>query len=234
MQNKMIGILAGMGPRSTAPFIDLVVDECQRQYGAKYDLDFPRMLILSQPTPFYLDRPIDHIALKSSILAGLKELARAGVSFIAMPCNTAHVYFDELQAELQIPVLNMITATLARLPQKARVTLFATQPTFDAEVYQQGLKREGGEFVFVPSWQPSITGIIALLKAGQLEQALEAWRVLVSQVQDQGQVQAIILACTDLQVVARQDDAGVILVDSARALAEATVQRYLQEQERSK
>lgn len=37
MNDCMIGILAGMGPRSTAPFIDLVVNECQLQYGAKYD-----------------------------------------------------------------------------------------------------------------------------------------------------------------------------------------------------
>ncbi len=28
---KLIGILAGMGPHSTAPFISMVVDECQRQ-----------------------------------------------------------------------------------------------------------------------------------------------------------------------------------------------------------
>jgi len=31
---RLIGILAGMGPRSTAPFVDMLVDECQRQYGA--------------------------------------------------------------------------------------------------------------------------------------------------------------------------------------------------------
>jgi aspartate/glutamate racemase len=31
----IIGILAGMGPRSTGPFLDLIVDECQRQYGAR-------------------------------------------------------------------------------------------------------------------------------------------------------------------------------------------------------
>lgn len=34
-----------MGPRSTAPFIDLVITECQTQYGARDDIDFPRMMI---------------------------------------------------------------------------------------------------------------------------------------------------------------------------------------------
>lgn len=34
-----IGVLAGMGPRSTAPFIDMLVTDCHVGYGAKYDMD---------------------------------------------------------------------------------------------------------------------------------------------------------------------------------------------------
>lgn len=49
-----LGVLAGMGPRSTAPFIDMLVDECQKQYGARFDIDYPKMHIISLPTPFSL------------------------------------------------------------------------------------------------------------------------------------------------------------------------------------
>jgi hypothetical protein len=42
MDRPTIGILAGMGPRSTGPFVDRVVAECQLQYGARHDIDFPR------------------------------------------------------------------------------------------------------------------------------------------------------------------------------------------------
>jgi len=45
-EQKLIDTLAGIGPRSTAPFVDMLVDECQRQYGTRYDIDFPPMLIL--------------------------------------------------------------------------------------------------------------------------------------------------------------------------------------------
>ena len=64
----MIGILAGMGPKSTGPFVDTVVARCQTIYGAKYDMDFPHMMIYSCPTPFYMDRPIDHEAMKKQLL----------------------------------------------------------------------------------------------------------------------------------------------------------------------
>ena len=53
----MIGILAGMGPKSTGPFVDKVVDECQKIYGAIHDMDFPHMMIYSCPTPFYIKWP---------------------------------------------------------------------------------------------------------------------------------------------------------------------------------
>ena len=96
-KHKTIGILAGMGPRSTAPFIDLVISECQKQYGASYDEDFPHMLIYSLPTPFYVDKPIDHKKMKETLCNGLRKLENCGVDFIAMPSNSPHAYFDDLK-----------------------------------------------------------------------------------------------------------------------------------------
>jgi len=84
MERPSIGILAGMGPRSTAPFIDLVITECQRQYGARDDIDFPKMMICSQPAPFYEDRPTDHVAMKVAIHAGLQDLEHAGVDLLTL------------------------------------------------------------------------------------------------------------------------------------------------------
>ncbi len=71
-----------MGVRSTSPFVDLLIEECQRQYGAKYETDYPRTIIFSWPTPFFPDRQIDHDAMRDSILEGLRWLDRTGVDFI--------------------------------------------------------------------------------------------------------------------------------------------------------
>ena len=50
-----IGILAGMGARSTAPFLEAVVDESQLQLGARHEIDYPPMVIFSWPIPYYFD-----------------------------------------------------------------------------------------------------------------------------------------------------------------------------------
>src|SRR5436853_4421194 len=98
MAPQTIGILAGMGPRSTAPFVDMVVTECQKQYGARHVADFPHMLIYSLPAPFYSDRPVDHEVAQVIVREGLQRLQGMGVDFIAMPCNSAHAYYQTLAA----------------------------------------------------------------------------------------------------------------------------------------
>ncbi len=185
-------------------------------------------MVLSHPTPFYLDRPIDHEALKQSVVDGLRKLEACGVTFIAVPCNSAHLYFEELQQAVAVPLLNIVTETLSHLPAASRVTLFATKPTFECGIYPQGFEKAGCEFAFVEDWQRQVTSIISNIKSGQVEPALEEWKRLIQAVRANG-VDTVVSACTDLNVVARLYQSDTALIDSARSLAEATVSRYLKE-----
>lgn len=225
-KQKTIGILAGMGPRSTAPFINAVIDECQRQYGAKDDLDFPEMMILSLPTPFYIDRPIDHEAMQRAILAGLHKLEHAGVAFIAMPCNTAHLYFGALQKDIGVPLLNMIDETLAQFPRAAKATLLATRPTFDCGVYQAGMAARNGQVIFESTWQDEVDRVIAAIKRGELDAARSAWLRLMTAV-ERNQIESIVCACTDLNAVAGARPSAISFIDSSLALAQAVVREYV-------
>ncbi|HDR7773475.1 TPA: amino acid racemase [Bacillus paranthracis] len=218
----MIGILAGMGPKSTGPFIDTVVAECQTIYGAKHDMDFPHMMIYSCPTPFYMDRPIDHEAMKKAIIEGAQKLESTGASFIAMPCNTAHLYFEELQQSLSIPILNIVDETLKAIPETAkRVALLATEATVQAGIYQDGIAKRNIEYIHHEKWQDMINQIITYIKSGKVEEARELWNALVLQLREE--VDTAIIACTDLNVVAIED-----FVDSSQCLAKAVVRMYVE------
>ncbi|WP_439033430.1 amino acid racemase [Bacillus paranthracis] len=218
----MIGILAGMGPKSTGPFVDTVVAECQTIYGAKHDMDFPHMMIYSCPTPFYMDRPIDHEAMKKAIIEGAQKLESTGASFIAMPCNTAHLYFEELQQSLSIPILNIVDETLKAIPETAkRVALLATEATVQAGIYQDVIAKCNIEYIHYERWQESINQIITYIKSGEVEEARELWNALVLQLKDE--VDTAIIACTDLNVVASED-----FVDSSQCLAKAVVRMYVE------
>src|SRR5215213_6087895 len=204
---RIIGILAGMGPRSTAPFVDMLVDECQRQYGARNDIDFPPMLIYALPTPFYVDRPIDHAALEATILAGLRKLEDAGVAFMAMPCNSAHIYFERLAAGIHVPLLNMIDTALAALPAASNtVALLATRPTFEARMYQNAIERAGKQLLPGEVWQARVDALILAIKsASDRAPARELWRELVGDLHAAG-ADTLLLACTDLNAVSATVD----------------------------
>jgi aspartate racemase len=228
MGKPSIGILAGMGPRSTAPFIDMVIDECQLQYGAKDDMDFPKMIIYSLPTPFHAGRPIDHEDMKNTILAGLMELARTGVDFIAMPCNTAHIYYEELKRAIDIPLLNIVDETVAAIGTGCTgVALFATRATMDSGIYQKALAAGGKTLVAQPDWQGRIDGLIRSIKADRQDHGnAEAMASLMSEAARLG-ADTVVIGCTDLTPAARGCSCTLEIVDSAQCLARAAVTKYV-------
>ncbi len=217
---KIIGILAGMGPKSTAPFIEKVIAQCQIQYGAKDDIDFPPMMIYSLPTPFYVDRPLDHQKIKRIVSQGLAALESMGVSFIAIPCNTVHAYYDSLQKSISIPLLNIVEETLRDVPAQSRVTVLGTKTTHASNIYQQGIQKVNSTFVFKEEWQEQVNTLITLSKEGK--NVISLWKKLLAQFKKE-RIEVIILACTDLSLLPKS---GFRVIDSSEELAKAVVRRY--------
>ena len=224
---KSIGILAGMGPRSTSPFLESVLDQCQIQYGAKHDIDYPHIMIYSLPTPFYLDRPIDHKVMRETIIEGIQHLESTGVSCIAMPCNSAHIYFDELKEKISIPLLNIVEETVKRVDSNRKITIFATESTFNSELYQKGILNSDNQFIFKSDWQKKINIIIQMIKEKkEISEVNLYWDELVKQAIDED-VDDIIIACTDLSVLKSKFKDEVNFIDSSHALAESLIKEYL-------
>jgi len=229
MTPQTIGILAGMGPRSTAPFIDLVVTECQKQYGARHVEDFPHMLIYSLPAPFYPDRPVDHQRAQSVVLEGLQRLERMGVDFIAMPCNSAHTYYQSLAASVRVPLLNMVDEGVAALNGFDRVVVCATSMTLASGLYQQGIAAVGKQCLPTDSVQSMVSELIAGIIAGTDRACLRAvWSDIVAAAVAQ-RADAILVACTELNALGSLEDERIAMADATAALARATVKKYVED-----
>ena len=220
-----IGILAGMGPRSTAPFLNQVLDECQKQYGAKNDMDFPHIIIYSLPTPFYMDKPIDHEEMKKVVCEGLKRLEAAGVDFIAIPCNTVHKYFEDMKKSVHVPVLNIVDETMKCInPKSQKIILVATRATMQAELYQTQIQKKAWKYEEREVWQKKVDALIKEVKAGKNKKAIAKWKVLIKELQ-KAKVNTIIIACTDLSTFAKKTK-KVRVVDSSSCLAKAVIEKY--------
>jgi aspartate racemase len=227
MKAPTIGILAGMGPRSTGPFLELVLSECERQYGAKDDLDFPSLMIHSLPAPFHPQRPIDHLAMEAALRGGLERLVAAGSDFVAIACNTAHVYRARLAAAVQVPILDMIALTLAALPATARkIALVAARPTVEAELYQRGIQQRGATLVDVGA-QAEIDELIAAARdVADPAYFHGCWNVMLTRARGAG-ADTLLVACADLSATRALLPKDIVTVDAARCLAREVVQRWL-------
>ena len=229
MKNKkpIIGILAGMGPKSTSPFLDLVIEQCQKQYGARNDIDFPHIIIYSLPTPFYVNQKINDKDLESTICKGLQKLEGTDVSFISMPCNAAHKYFDNLKSCIKIPLLNIVNSTTKKLNKTSkRVTLFATRTTVEANIYQDILEKQKVKLILKKEWQKEINALIEGVKNGESQNKLLSITKRLSKYLRKEKVDTIIIACTDITKIVKTMK-GFTIIDSSEALAEETIKKYL-------
>ena len=218
---KTIGILAGMGPRSTSPFLESVLDECQKQYGAVDDMDFPKMVIVSLPTPFYLDDRMDEKALKQSIVDGARELSGYNVDFMAIPCNTAHLYMDSIVETVEIPVLDMVELTLKRI-KSSRCVLLAAPLTVKSGLFQ----RKSSQVEWVSQWQEQVSDLIAGVKSGLDHEILQGrWNSLLLEI-IQGGFSQVVIGCTDLSVF-NNPYTELEVVDAMNVLAGETVKEWL-------
>src|SRR5210317_260934 len=104
--SKVVGILGGMGPMSTVDLMRkvTVMTPVQRER------DHLRILVDSRPQ--IPDRPAALLGSGESPVPMMQESARMlekwGAELIAIPCNTAHGFWKEIQAAVEIEVLDMI------------------------------------------------------------------------------------------------------------------------------
>lgn len=226
MQKPAIGILAGMGPGSTAPFIDLLITECREQYGARDDIDFPAMMIYSLPTPFYPGRPIDHAAMEGAVLDGLRHLERTGVDFIAIACNTAHIYHPRLAEGIDRPLLNMVELALDGVPVSARgVAVVAARPTIESGIYQNGILKRGLKSID-PHWQIEVDHLLTATRSAPSETVIRGlWDGLMAKAESAG-ADTVLIACMDLSGISAHIRADLRIFDAGRCLAHEIVSQW--------
>ncbi|WP_225800903.1 aspartate/glutamate racemase family protein [Streptomyces sp. NK15101] len=195
---RTLGVLGGMGPAATAEFLRLLA----ARVPAVDDQHHPRIVMLSDPSV-----PDRSAALTEggpsplpALREGLATLTRWGADLLAVPCNTAHVYLDRFRAELPVPLVHIVDATLraamARSPEGG--WLAATAGTVASGLYQRRAA-ELGYRLMLPgaAAQGPIHRAAVLVKAGRTD---EAGQVLASALGPLWREAAlpVITACTEL------------------------------------
>ncbi len=226
---KRIGILGGMGPRATADLYLAIVDLFQRRYGARYDADFPQMIINSVPAPDVVERLQDEARLVAVLQQGARTLERAGADFVAIACNTVHAFHGAVASSVSIPVLDLVEETVAEVHAAGHgsVGVLGTGLTIRRGIYRRPCAQREIQLL-EPSdlGQETLTELIMDILAGRhAQRCAERLGAFIGDLRDQG-ADAVILGCTDLTGVA-PEPSPVPVFDTTLILARAAVREAL-------
>ena len=199
MNKKTIGILGGMGPLATADLFQNIV----LHTDAKSDQEHPRVCVdsntnIADRTAALLRGGADPVP---EMVASAKRLERIGADFLIMPCNTAHGFYDQIAAAVDIPVLHMIALTCDALKARGVQTagLLATDGTIETGIYQHVFDGSGIALLTPPAGdQAAVMDIIYNgVKAGDLAHDASAFRASCEHLLARG-AETLILGCTEL------------------------------------
>jgi len=226
----ILGIFGGMGPEATVNMYQLIV----QLTPAKKDQEHIPTLIYSFPQV-----PDRTTAIQSGdpsivpyLVEGVTRLRNAGASFIIIPCNTAHFYYDRMQAAVDIPILHMIRETVRYVaehhPQSRHIGLLATSGTIRSGLYEKEFAASGRQTI-VPD-ESIETGYVMKaimnIKAGTGKKESEDLLAAAGAHLEARGAEVLVLGCTEIPLAFNPARATVPVVNATRVLAEAAIRTF--------
>ena len=223
--NAMIGVLGGMGPLATVDFLRKLVERTPA------DRDQEHVPVVVYSVPQIPDRVAGIMGRGESPLpamrAGVQVLEGAGARAIAIPCNTAHYWYDELARACSVPLLHIADCACDALGDGVvNVGLLGTSGTLAAGFYQQRLAARGYQCLInqqdeIDTW---VMPGIGLIKAGNVRGGGELLQQALTALFERG-AQRVILACTETPLGLELVCAPQLprCVDATAALADACI-----------
>lgn len=223
-KTKLLGVLGGLGPMATVYFYELLT----ALTDAKSDQEHIDMVISSRATTpdrtaFILGEskinPID------DMIEDAKKLVAFGAEIIAIPCNTAHYFYDQLAAAVNVPILNIVEESVACLKNDGvrRFGLLATDGTVQSGTYQKYCKAHDITCVIPDkNFQKMVMTIIYdQIKQGKRAD-MQSFEEIEEHMRSLG-CERLILGCTELSLIKRDEGLSDYFTDSLECLALATI-----------
>jgi aspartate racemase len=222
--HKKIGIIGGLSPESTVSYYLHITRTYVEKFG---DDGYPEIIIYSVNLENYHNwrnaGRWDLIAV--DLIKAAESLQKAGADFGLIATNTMHKVFDEVQSKTSLPLINLIEVTAAAAKQQKLTTigLLGTSFTMSENFYKSGLENNGLS-VLVPSIedQAIVHTIIMeeLVRGKLLEKSKQQYLDIINKLKLQG-AEGVILGCTEIPLLIKQDDCDIPLIDTAKIHADA-------------
>ncbi|HKR00184.1 MAG TPA: amino acid racemase [Pyrinomonadaceae bacterium] len=228
-----IGILGGMGPEATNQLCALLT----ALTPVARDQDHIPVITYNNSSIPDRVRAVRGEANAESPVPEMIRTARvleeAGARLLLMPCNLAHFYYDDIQAAIRVPLLNMIEETVnfvvENYPHCRRVGIVASTPTLECGIYERAfLKR--GRILLRPDDTDQQTKVMRAiyaedgLKCGYKQKPRALLMEVAERLAAEG-AEIIIAGCTEASLVMKQEESQFPIIDPMEIIARVAIER---------
>ena len=221
---KKLGVIGGLGPMATAYFFELIVEMTK----AETDQEHIEILLHNCPsvpdrTEYIMGRsrenPLEKIAEIGRQLSGWADV-------LAIPCITAHYFYQELQAAVGLPLLDAVKETAVYLKERgyANVGVMATDATVEMDLFGEELTKYGIRTIYPDGEHQKLVMhlIYENVKAGRELEAPVFHKIREHMFKKNAEV--ILLGCTELSMLKKQNMTGPDFLDVMEVLAKCCVE----------
>lgn len=224
---KTIGLIGGMSWESSIEYYRIINQSVREKLGGVHSA---KSVMLS--VDFAEIEPLQHQGKWEEtgkiLVESAQSLEKSGADFIVLCTNTMHKVADQIQAHVQIPLLQIADATAQRVIDSGirKIALLGTRFTMEEDFYKGRLAQKYHLDVLIP--QPEEREIIHNviyneLVVGRIQpQSREQYLMIIKHMIEEG-AEGIILGCTEIGLLVKQSDCPVPVFDTTRIHAEAAV-----------
>ena len=220
---KTIGLIGGTSWHSSVVYYQLINQLVGAKIGTQAN---PELILFS--INIELMREQDSEKINAKYLEVATKLQAAGAQAIVICANTPHMVYEPIQPEIDIPILHIADATgheASRLGLK-KLGLLGNRPTIAGDFIPSRLRAKFNIETIKPDatvWDRSHYYISRELTQGIFsDKARRFYRDQIDQLQKKG-AQGVILGCTELPMLIKQDDMAIPLLATTQLHAEMAV-----------
>jgi len=230
---KTIGLIGGMSWESSIEYYRIINQLVKEKLGGLHSaksvivsVDFAPVEALMAAGEW--DKVLSHL------IKAAQQLQAGGADFILIATNTMHKLFDQVAASVGIPLLHIADAAAAEILALGlkKVGLLGTIYTMEQDFYRARLADKFGLEVIIPEKadREEIDRIIfEELVVGKITvESKAAYLRVIDDLVSKG-AEGIVLGCTEIPLLVKEDDASVPLLDTTFLHARMAVETALGE-----
>ena len=228
---KTIGLIGGMSWESSIEYYRIINETAKEKLGG---LHSAKSLMIT--VDFAEIEKLQHEgrwdAAAQILIRCAHDLEHGGADFIILCTNTMHKVADQIQAGIKIPFLHIADATAEKIKSAGlqKIGLLGTRFTMEQDFYKSRLTEKYGLEVLIPNnaerelvhrviYDELCLGVVK-------NDSRNNYKEIMQSLVEQG-AQGIILGCTEIELLVKQEDASIPLFPTSRIHAEAAAEYAL-------